>query len=335
MYFKKLKNILFLIFLFPIFYIIIKTNGNYKKPTSSIIKNNIKKVQKFYKNKRKQKMHYIESSINKINNKKNLLIGIIKNYNWYKIEPFFNSFKNAGFKNYEFIIFYDQLNKYTINKIKLYGIIMYNITKKCGIMNIINCRWKIYEDFLKENGCKYNYVFTTDVRDSIFQKDVFKYYDIKKPFLGVAIEDGFLSEKRNKNWLIRAYGEDLYKTIRNERIICLGTIWGTVDKFTKFASNMRVKLDSKWSITKKVTDQAVGNFLIYHDRMFNDCLIKSDNKNGFVMTIGLTNIKNITMDYENNILNGKGKIAAIIHQYDRKPLIVRKIKIKYCKKKNK
>ncbi len=155
MYFKKLKNILFLLFLFPNFYIIIKTNGKSKKPSSSLIKNN-----------------------NKVNNKKNLLIGIIKNYNWNKIEPFFNSFKNAGFKNYEFIIFYDQLNKFTINKIKLYGIIMYKITKNCGIMNIINCRWKIYEDFLKENGYKYNYVFTTDVRDSIFQKDVFKYYDI-------------------------------------------------------------------------------------------------------------------------------------------------------------
>ncbi len=124
----------------------------------------------------------------------------------------------------------------------------------------------------------------------------------------------------------------MYKTIRNERIICLGTIWGTVDKFTKFARNLREKLDSKWSVTNKVTDQAVGNFLIYHDKMFNDCLIKSDNKNGFVMTIGLTNIKNIRIDYKNNILNGKGKIAAIIHQYDRKPLIVRKVKIKYCKK---
>ena len=66
--------------------------------------------------------------------------------------------------------------------------------------------------------------------------------------------------------------------------------------------------------------------------MFNDCLIKSDNKNGFVMTIALTNISNIILDHENNILNGKGKIAAVIHQYDRKPDLVRKVKNKYCKK---
>ena len=63
--------------------------------------------------------------------------------------------------------------------------------------------------------------------------------------------------------------------------------------------------------------------------MFKDCLIKSDNKNGYVMTIGLTNNTNIILDHENNILNGKGKIAAVIHQYDRKPYIIRKIKNKY------
>lgn len=89
------------------------------------------------------------------------------------------------------------------------------------------------------------------------------------------------------------------------------------------------KLDSKWSITNNVIEQAVTNFLIYHDKMFNDCLIKSDNKNGFVMTLALTNKKNIRFDNEDNILNGKGKIAAVIHQYDRKLYIVRKVYLIY------
>lgn len=250
-----------------------------------------------------------------------------------KNRTIFNSFKNADFKNCDFIIFYDKLTQFTINKIKSYGVIINKIPKEYGKKKIINCRWKIYEDFLKNNGYKYKLVFTTDFRDVYFQKDVFKYYDFNKSYLGVAIEDNFLTEKINKNWLIRAYGEDLYKTIMHERIICVGTIWGTVDKFTEFSRIMWEKLDSKWSITNNVVEQAVANLLIYHDKMFNDCLIKSDNKNGFVMTIGFTNITNIILDHENNILNGKGKIAAVIHQYDRKPYIVRKVTNKYCKKK--
>lgn len=47
------------------------------------------------------------------------------------------------------------------------------------------------------------------------------------------------------------------------------------------------------------------------------------------MTIGLTNNSNIKLDYEDNVLNGKGEIAAVVHQYDRKPFIESKIKNKF------
>ena len=43
------------------------------------------------------------------------------------------------------------------------------------------------------------------------------------------------------------------------------------------------------------------------------------------MTVGLSN-KNYSYDSEDNILNLKGDIAAVIHQYDRKPKIVRNSK---------
>ena len=48
------------------------------------------------------------------------------------------------------------------------------------------------------------------------------------------------------------------------------------------------------------------------------------------MTIGLTKRKNILLDSKDNILNFNGKIAAVIHQYDRKGDIVKIIKKKYC-----
>ena len=79
----------------------------------------------------------------------------------------------------------------------------------------------------------------------------------------------------------------------------------------------------------KVVEQAVGNYLIYHDKLFNDCLIKSFNNNGSVMTLALTNNDNIKFDSDNNILNGKGEIASVIHQYVRKPDILRKVKYKF------
>ena len=147
--------------------------------------------------------------------------------------------------------------------------------------------------------------------------------------MGIALEDGNLSEKLNSRWIIEAYGHELYKKIKNERIFCVGTVWGTIEKFSQFSRIMWEKLNSEWSLSHNIIEQAVGNYIIYHEKIFDDCLIKSDNKDGYVMTIGLTKRLNIILDSQNNILNGKGKIAAVIHQYDRKPDIVAKVIYKY------
>ena len=58
--------------------------------------------------------------------------------------------------------------------------------------------------------------------------------------------------------------------------------------------------------------------------MFNDCFIMSDNKICPVMVLGVTNqsITNFTFDKEYNLVNfNKDGIAAVIHQYDRVPLL--------------
>ena len=47
------------------------------------------------------------------------------------------------------------------------------------------------------------------------------------------------------------------------------------------------------------------------------------------MTIGTANRKNISFDSEYNLLNYKGEIPALIHQYDRFPDILHKIKKKF------
>jgi len=87
-------------------------------------------------------------------------------------------------------------------------------------------------------------------------------------------------------------------------------------------------LNTEKSIKIKLIDQALVNYLIYHKKNFNDCLIKNYSKNGIVLTIG--NGKNFKFDLEDNLLNSKEEIAAVIHQYDRHPLVVKKVMIKYC-----
>ena len=243
--------------------------------------------------------NFLEKKINSNPIKKNLIIGAITNYKWKDIAIYFKSFEKVGFENCDCVMFVRNMPKKTINKIKSFKVIIYKISNKFKNINIINCRWKIYKDFLKNNSNKYNLVFTADIRDVFFQKDIFKSYRIENSFLGVAIEDSTLSEEINKKWLIDAYGEELYKTIKNEKIICVGTIWGTSNKFYEFSSIMWENLSSEWSLNNNIIEQA------------------------------LTYRENINLNSENYILNGKKEIASVIHQYDRKPDIKAKIINKY------
>ena len=118
------------------------------------------------------------------NNKKNLVIGSIINYSWSKIKLYFISLLKAGFQNCDFVLYVGGISNETIKKIESYGVTTYQISKKIFRLKttINNCRWKLYEDFLKENKDKYNMVFTADVRDTIFQKDIFQYYDSRTTF---------------------------------------------------------------------------------------------------------------------------------------------------------
>ena len=266
------------------------------------------------------------------NSKKNLMITSVSNYNWNNIAVFFKSYQKVNFENTDFVVYVHNVTEKTIEKMKSCGAIVYPFPDEYKTVNVINSRWKLYSEYLKNNPNKYNLVFTGDSRDIIFQRDIFKVYkDIKKPFLGLAIEDGFISqEPLNKIWVIDAYGEELFNTIKDKRIICLGTIWGTADKFLEFVDTMWNILSSEWGVKGKVIDQGVGNYIVYHDKMWNDCIIFSENRDGPVMTLALTNRAFINLDSDNNILNVIGEVASVVHQYDRKEDITKITKNKYC-----
>jgi hypothetical protein len=262
--------------------------------------------------------------------KKNLIIGAIRNYNWQIVAPFFRSYLNVGFKNCDCVMYVGNMLEETIEKIKECGVKVYPIPEKYSNLSLINYRWKLYEDYLNENNGKYKLVLTADLRDSIFQKDLFKLYENHKPFLGISKEDLYLSEGMNREWLETAYGVDVAKSLRNKRIFCVGTLWGTVDKFIEASDMLWKKLGSEWSVKLNVIEQSVFNYLIYVEHFLSDYLVISDNASGPVMTIGSTHYKYITFDSDDNILNEKGEVAAVVHQYERKPYVTRKIVNKYC-----
>ncbi|MBQ3402140.1 MAG: hypothetical protein IJG65_02035 [Synergistaceae bacterium] len=260
---------------------------------------------------------------------RNLIIGAVTNYGWNEVAPFFNSYARAGFGNCDCVMFVDGMTPKATDKMKATGIELIPIPERLKAGCVNDFRWELYTGYLKGHISDYDFVFTSDVRDAVFQDDVFNYCG-DKPFLGIALEDGYLTENCNQNWLMTRYGAEVYGSMKNERIICTGTVWGTASEFLKFSSAMSGHINSNDYPYFRVCDQASGNWLIYHEKIFSDdFLVKSENSDGYVLTVGLTPGSSIHLDAEGNVLNGKGEIAAVIHQYDRKPEIIEAVLKKY------
>ena len=217
-------------------------------------------------------------------------------------------------------MFVRKIRSTLINYLKNIGVILVPISEEYKNIQTTKLRWKLYFEYLKERKNEYNLVFITDIRDVVFQKDIFKYYENHKSFLGLAIEDNFLNQTTNKQWIVNYVGEEIYRKIQNERIICFGTIWGSIDKILEFSSIFYEKV----IFNNNSTDQGIGNYLFYYEKFFKDYIIKSDNF-GPVITIGFTIFSNIQLDSNYNILNLKGEIASVIHQYYGKKNVTKKV----------
>ena len=259
---------------------------------------------------------------------KNLLIGAVTNYTWDDVAPFFNSYAQTGFENCDCVMFVANVSEKDINCIESSGAKVIQIASKYRNCSINGYRWEIYRDYLLEHNEEYKMVFIADTRDIIFQRDVFKYYSNKVPFLGLAIEDFDLTDNWSSTWLIKLFGQEAYDSIKNNQQICMGTLWGTVSSVYSFAQQMASYIDRS-IYSKRMSDQNIANYLIYHEGILGDQLvIKSNNNDGYVMTIG-TRKELIACNNDGLILNGKGEIAAVVHQYDRKPELVKMVHKKY------
>ena len=262
--------------------------------------------------------------------KKNLIIGAFKKYNWEIIKPFFISLLKANFQKYDCIMFVMEISQNTIEKLKSFGIIIYEFPDKYREMKINNVRYKLYEEYLRDNFDKYNMVLHVDVRDTFFQTDIFQLYKNQGSFIAFALEDGNIDQETNAIWMKNQYGKKIYEEIKNERIICSGTILGTIDKFYEFVVYIWEQILLKSPYNYDIHDQTATNFLIYHKKMFNECIIKIDNDYGPIMTVDLDKYKNFSFDLDENLLNFKGKKkVAIVHQYDRIPILIEIVKKKF------
>ena len=260
-------------------------------------------------------------------NKKNVLLGLIAKYNWETILPFIKSLIKSRFDNCDIVMFVSEVTFDVIDNLESFGIIVYKIKEKFkDSSQIFMERWNIYKNYLSNNKEKYKLVLSVDIRDTIFQKPFFEIYENYSNFIGFSYENATLDRLINKDWIINKFGIELFNAIKDQKTINAGTIWGSSDKFIEFSKNLYENL----LIYPGVVDQSLLNYLIYYNKILDNCTVIFSDENGQVLTLGLAKLQYIKLDNENNILNNKGQIVSIVHQYNRFKDIKKIILDKIC-----
>ena len=184
---------------------------------------------------------------------------------------------------------------------------------------IIHTRWKMYLDFLERYGDDYEMVFVADTRDVIFQGDIFAAFNGCKNWLGFATEaDDIRGSKTgyqlNYEWFESCFGKAQADKIADQKIICCGTVIGSV-------AEMKIFCHIMWEILKAETvlghEQALMNYLVYNDLLPIENLIEIDVDHGEIFTAFMYILQKPIYFRDDKIFRGDDGIPEVVHQYDR------------------
>jgi len=238
-----------------------------------------------------------------------LVVGIVFNLNISDIAPFFVSLRKhykgeiciiTPEKNQQILDFYKQYNVNVVD-IKLNNDRHVAFKQRISIINtLLKC---VYHNVDK--------VFFTDVRDVYFFGDIFT--------CKTSAEITFFAEPQligncsiNSRWYEMCYGADELNKVRNNLIICNGTILATKQGMLNYTELMLDEVDK----SNYVTDQTNTNYLIHNNKISNFEILKHGE--GPIGTF--THDKNMSecVVVDHRLFNKNNNTAVLVaHQYDR------------------
>lgn len=182
---------------------------------------------------------------------KDLICGVVDNYDWDKIKYWANSIEQSGFDGYKALIVYN-MNKETADILTQKGFMLigasgfddttgftYNVPG-----SIMVNRFMHIHHFLKmlDDPQMVDRVILTDVRDVVFQNNPSEWLDkyFAQGFdLIVGTENlTYENEPWGKNNLRKSFGEYFYDVKKDDPIFCAGVIAGDMESIKDFCLNL-------------------------------------------------------------------------------------------------
>lgn len=300
---------------------------------------------------------------------KDLIVGVVDNYEWDKIKYWANSIEQSGFEGYKALLVYNMSAETAKILTKKNFILVgcsefddekgFTFNSKGSIM--VDRFFHVY-NFLRllDTPMDVNRVILTDVRDVVFQSNptnwlneyMFPEYELIMGSENLLYSD----EPWSRNNMLQSFGEFFYDYKKNDPIYCAGVIAGTLDMIKDISLNL-------WMICLGLNphvpggggpDQSALNIMLTFGNIMHSTLLTSP-LSGWVVHAG-TSIdavkagsggigeeykKNANMnlpfieDIEYSVGVSDGKIYAnetpltIIHQWDRVPMWKALVEEKY------
>jgi hypothetical protein len=191
-------------------------------------------------------------------------------------------------------------------------------------------RWIIISQYLKHIDnmrTGYKYVFICDSRDVVFQRNIFDNVNRYEEGLFAFQETIKITIKKcsyNSKWIRDCYGEAELDRIGNRSVICAGTILGSWRAIIDYLSLVEQITKNRY---RQCNDQGIHNHIVHVDGVNNTKIHIIPHETGFVGTVGST--VTYTRNQFGLILNEKGQVYAVVHQFDRCKPINDQLEIEY------
>jgi hypothetical protein len=268
--------------------------------------------------------------------KKNLILGSVMNYRFDVIKPFLSTLRLTGYLG-DIVLFHSNITTRTIKHLREMGVLpipfdssfphleptlakylnRWANDERIGTLGFYCFRYLLAYCYLKEFVQKYQYIMLTDVRDVIFQKDPFNFPIGNKLCCFMEREGISLrQEPVDAWWMEQAFNRSTLERLGDNPIVCSGVTIAPPNLMTDYVERMidlfMAAPGRGWE-ARPGMDQAMHNYLIYNGLLPEIALYA--NNTSPVFTVGLED--NISLNQSGFIVNKRGDIPNIVHQYDR------------------
>lgn len=180
------------------------------------------------------------------------------------------------------------------------------------------------EALYPETGC----ILLSDVRDVVFQADPFAPPPAGIEFVIEAEPRTLAQHGANFRWLSALAGAGVARSVAGAPCVCSGTILGPREDIVRLIRQMMLLMAVPRSAVPASfgADQAAVNLIAHWGLVGGASLLPN---HGRIATIGMTEPARVSLDAAGLIRAADGPASAIIHQYDRHPVLAAAVEARW------